>query len=48
VGGEALEKSRVAVEKRESRVNPKLGQSYGRNARFEFIFLSKPTWFKIL
>jgi hypothetical protein len=24
-----------------------LGQSYGRNARFQFIFLSKPTWFKM-
>jgi hypothetical protein len=24
-----------------------LGQSYGRNACFQFIFLSKPTWFKM-
>jgi hypothetical protein len=25
-----------------------LGQSYGRIAHLQFIFLSKPTWFKML
>jgi hypothetical protein len=28
-------------------INCIIGQSYGRNARFQFIFLSKPTWFKM-
>jgi hypothetical protein len=24
-----------------------LGQSYGKNANFQFIYLGKPTWFKM-
>jgi hypothetical protein len=25
-----------------------LGKSYGRNAHFQFILMSKPTWFKMI